>query len=336
MSKLFMPWLITQFRDANDNPLSGGKVYAYQAGTTTPQVTYNYTGTANLHPVILDGSGCGEIKLDDTLPPYDVVVKDSNGALVRSYPSVSFSSGGGSSGVTSVNGDTGPAVILDAGDIGALPITGGTIDGFASVVTAHTMPIHSNPHIDFTNPYGKTEGAASRVENGQGQIAQVYANDQLDISNAGEQGIEFLNATYGAKIRTTSGLGDTDITIRQTYASESLAYLSDIPTVITNHNTLSGKQGGTTAEFYHLTAAETLGVKLAIVTRTGSASTEATTRTVRYMGTGGHIETLPTPTSDGRLITFIHSGSGVWTVDGEDIYNGESLTMKDSGQWEII
>ena len=48
-----------QFFDANGNPLSGGKLYTYAAGTTTPLVTYTNSGgvTANTNPIILDSRG---------------------------------------------------------------------------------------------------------------------------------------------------------------------------------------------------------------------------------------------------------------------------------------
>ena len=48
-----------QFLDANGNPLSGGKVYTYAAGTTTPLATYTDQGgsTPNTNPVILDSRG---------------------------------------------------------------------------------------------------------------------------------------------------------------------------------------------------------------------------------------------------------------------------------------
>ncbi|RPJ33060.1 MAG: hypothetical protein EHM17_00245 [Verrucomicrobiaceae bacterium] len=48
-----------QFLDANGNPLSGGKVYTYAAGTTTPLTTYtDESGTTpNTNPVILDSRG---------------------------------------------------------------------------------------------------------------------------------------------------------------------------------------------------------------------------------------------------------------------------------------
>lgn len=48
-----------QFFDAGGNPLVGGKLYTYEAGTTTPLATYtDSTGnTANPNPVILDSRG---------------------------------------------------------------------------------------------------------------------------------------------------------------------------------------------------------------------------------------------------------------------------------------
>ena len=48
-----------QFFDNNGDPLSGGKLYTYVAGTTTPQATYtDETGTVtNTNPVILDSRG---------------------------------------------------------------------------------------------------------------------------------------------------------------------------------------------------------------------------------------------------------------------------------------
>ena len=58
-----------QFFDANGNPLAGGKLYSYDAGTTTPRPTYtNYGGaTPNANPVILDSRGEANVWLDSSL-----------------------------------------------------------------------------------------------------------------------------------------------------------------------------------------------------------------------------------------------------------------------------
>ena len=45
--------------DANGDPVSGGKLYTYVAGTTTPQKTYSNVGltSENANPVVMDSSG---------------------------------------------------------------------------------------------------------------------------------------------------------------------------------------------------------------------------------------------------------------------------------------
>jgi hypothetical protein len=57
-----------QFFDNNGTPLSGGKLYSYAAGTTTPQTTYTSASgaTAHTNPIVLDSAGrvaTGEIWL---------------------------------------------------------------------------------------------------------------------------------------------------------------------------------------------------------------------------------------------------------------------------------
>lgn len=58
-----------QFFDANGNPLVGGKLYSYQAGTTTPLATYTSQSgaTANTNPVILDSRGEANVWLGTAL-----------------------------------------------------------------------------------------------------------------------------------------------------------------------------------------------------------------------------------------------------------------------------
>jgi hypothetical protein len=48
-----------QFFDNNGNPLSGGLIYTYAAGTTTPATTYTASDglTANANPIVLDSAG---------------------------------------------------------------------------------------------------------------------------------------------------------------------------------------------------------------------------------------------------------------------------------------
>lgn len=67
-----------QFIDANGNPLVGGKLYSYAAGTTTPLATYTSEtgGTANTNPVILDASGSANVWLGSALYKFKLTTSD--------------------------------------------------------------------------------------------------------------------------------------------------------------------------------------------------------------------------------------------------------------------
>ena len=68
--------------DANGNPISGGKLYAYAAGTTTPQDTYTSSAltSANPNPVVLDSAGRATIFLSSD--SYKFILKTSADVLV--------------------------------------------------------------------------------------------------------------------------------------------------------------------------------------------------------------------------------------------------------------
>ena len=77
-----------QLFDNSGNVLSGGKIYTYAAGTTTPATTYTISNglTANSNPIILNSAGRVpfEIWLTDG-QVYKFVLKDSNDTLIATY-----------------------------------------------------------------------------------------------------------------------------------------------------------------------------------------------------------------------------------------------------------
>lgn len=77
-----------QFFDNNGTPLSGGKIYTYLAGTTTPAVTYTTVSgaIANSNPIILDAAGrpTEEVWLTEGIS-YKFVVKNSADVTSRTY-----------------------------------------------------------------------------------------------------------------------------------------------------------------------------------------------------------------------------------------------------------
>ena len=77
-----------QLLDNSGNVLSGGKIYTYAAGTTTPAVTYTSSSglIANGNPIILNSAGRVpyEIWLTSGIS-YKFVLKDSNDVLIATY-----------------------------------------------------------------------------------------------------------------------------------------------------------------------------------------------------------------------------------------------------------
>jgi hypothetical protein len=81
-----------QFFTNNGVPLSGGKLYTYAAGTTTPAATYTSSSgvTAHANPIVLDSGGRvpgGETWLTDGTS-YKFLLKDSTDVLLATYDNI--------------------------------------------------------------------------------------------------------------------------------------------------------------------------------------------------------------------------------------------------------
>ena len=84
-----------QFFDNNGVPLSGGLIYTYAAGTTTPQATYTTSAgnVAQANPIVLDSAGrvpSGEIWVTVGLT-YKFVLKTSANTLIATYDNITSS-----------------------------------------------------------------------------------------------------------------------------------------------------------------------------------------------------------------------------------------------------
>jgi hypothetical protein len=82
-----------QFFTNTGSVLTGGKLFTYAAGTTTPQTTYttNAGNVARTNPIVLDAAGRvpdgGEIWI--TPASYKFVLTDSNNVLIATYDNIS-------------------------------------------------------------------------------------------------------------------------------------------------------------------------------------------------------------------------------------------------------
>lgn len=82
------PDFYKKFTDDDGNPLNGGKIYTYLAGTNTPLATYTDYGalTQNTNPIILDDTGYAPIRLAKA--SYKFVVKDADDNLLLTVDNV--------------------------------------------------------------------------------------------------------------------------------------------------------------------------------------------------------------------------------------------------------
>lgn len=82
------------FFDANGDPLSLGKVWTYQAGTSTPMSTYTSQDglTPNSNPVQLDAAGSAAIWLADANYKFEVL--DENDAVQFTEDNIAGEGGG--------------------------------------------------------------------------------------------------------------------------------------------------------------------------------------------------------------------------------------------------
>jgi hypothetical protein len=238
-----------QFFDDNGVPLAGGLIYTYQAGSSTPLVTYttNAGTIANANPIVLDASGRTPQQIWLlTGFSYKFVLQNSDGVLIQTldniYPILqnapesapSIPSGGiilwsGSTGSIPAtwflcdgsNGtpDLRNSFIVGAGSTYAVNATGGTAD---AIVVSHNHTASSTSVV--TDP-GHLHTFTARGDDGQGQGLGpgVVGFD----TNVGAGTGNMASATTGITVATTTtntaaGVSGTNANLPPYYA---LAYI---------------------------------------------------------------------------------------------------------------
>jgi hypothetical protein len=124
-----------QFFTNTGSVLTGGKLYTYLAGTTTPATTYTTSvgNVAHPNPIVLDSAGrvpsSGEVWLANGTA-YKFVLKDSSDVLIATYDNISGIFSSTNLQVTYGTG-TGAQVIYA---LGGTPATTNTVNAYINGV----------------------------------------------------------------------------------------------------------------------------------------------------------------------------------------------------------
>jgi hypothetical protein len=171
-----------QFFTNSGTPLSGGLLYTYSAGTTTPLATYTTAAgtTANSNPIVLNSAGRldSEVWLTSTLT-YKFVLKDSGGVTIATYDDIP--------GIGSVSGLTSGTSILSGNGSGGfnnvvigsnLSFVGGTLSATTGGSGAGTVT-----SVALTAPAAFTVTGSPVTTTGT--LALTYSGTPVPVSSGG-------------------------------------------------------------------------------------------------------------------------------------------------------
>ena len=180
---ILTPMPVMQFFDNNGDPLAGGRVYTYEAGTTTPLATYTDEtgGTANPNPVILDSAGRANIWLATT-DLYYWELEDSAGSQIWTADNI-----GSVSGTADVSGpasSTDNAVVRFDGVTGKVIQNSSVTISDAGAVSAASLALTTALSI-ANGGTGSTTAAGARTNLGLGNLAVLGNADYGDITVSG-------------------------------------------------------------------------------------------------------------------------------------------------------
>lgn len=204
------------------NPLSGGKVYTYEAGTLTPLATYADAeqSAANENPVELDAAGRASIFWGNS--PYDVVVTDENDVQLYTVSSFTIPGGGGSSGSGGGFGADTTVASATTVDLGGITSHLATVTG-----TTPTTSFGSSASTDAPIYLVKAQSAGWVITLGA-SILCPFVTDQITSTQNDYYWLEYLGSGIWKIFQINRGDGSLDAT-SLTVANLTVTNSADLP-----------------------------------------------------------------------------------------------------------
>jgi hypothetical protein len=190
-----------QFFDNNGNPLAGGLIYTYAAGTTTPAATYTSStgGTANANPIVLDSAGRTPAQIWLTAgSSYKFVLQTSLGTLIKTDDNIYAA--------FDLTKEVGVAVGLGAGSIATNIAVGDTaLD--SNTTGSNNVAVGYNALTSNTDGFQNTAvGSQALDANTSGDYNVAVGYDSLSAATTANYN---TGAGYRALNAATTGAGNT-------------------------------------------------------------------------------------------------------------------------------
>jgi hypothetical protein len=215
MAKLF-PYAFFQEFDDQGDPLAGGKLYSYEAGTSTPKTTYSDSdgATPNANPVVFDSYGRANVWLGDG--SYKFILKDADDNTIYTVDNIGGDSAAAfGSTVSEISGN------LSVTEVYANAVITATAAATLSLLPAATAGegfyfvvknAHASASVTLDPDLSETIDGAATVTIGPGQSALVITNGTdwrtmflATVSATGNNTLSGSNTFTGKVLLPTDG-----------------------------------------------------------------------------------------------------------------------------------
>lgn len=164
-----------QFEDTNGAPLSGGKLYVYEAGTSTPKDTYTSAAltTTNDNPIVLNSSGEADVWLIEG-ELYKFVLKDADAATRWTADNYAV---GSKAPVTFDSGDATPSVKKGTVFLTNTDSPATTITDFDDGVAGKEITVISKADVIFDTTGTDLTGSSVNLTTAAGDVTRWVCED---------------------------------------------------------------------------------------------------------------------------------------------------------------